>query len=159
MGRLATGQRVLLGVLGGIVLVVLGFGIRAHFETQARIRYVEGLREEMREARATVEACLVDRARARSIFDQTDRAVDSLRTVVEDAEIPLPEGGRGVDADRYPAYLGSVEAYNLSVREWESAAAELQEVDARCRTVTEAHNVLVDSLSAVLAAEGIELAS
>ena len=159
MSRLSGGQRLLLGVLGGIVLVVLGFGVRAHFETQGRIRYVEGLREEMREARATVEACLVDRDRARSIFEQTDHVVDSLRAVVDDAEIPLPEGGRGVEEERYPAYLGSVEAYNLSVREWEAAAAELQDVDARCRTVTEAHNLLVDSLSAVLAAEGIELAS
>ena len=159
MPRLSGGQRLLLGVLGGILLVVLGFGVRAHFETQARIRYVEGLREEMREARATVEACLVDRDRARSIFEQTDHAVDSLRAVVDDAEIPLPEGGRGVEEERYPAYLGSVEAYNLSVREWEAAAAELQDVDARCRTVTEAHNLLVDSLSSVLASEGIELAS
>lgn len=159
MARLSGGQRLLLGVLGGIVLVVLGLGIRAHFETQARIRYVEGLREEMRAARATVEACMVERARARSIFDQTDRAVDSLRAEVDDAEIPLPEGGRGVEEDRYPAYLGSVEAYNLSVREWEAAAAELQDVDDRCRAVTEIHNVLVDSLSNVLAAEGIEVAS
>ena len=159
MARLSTGQRVLLGVLGGIVLVVLGFGVRAHFETQSRIRYVEGLRGEMREVRADVEACLVDRDRARSIFDQTDRAVDSLRAVVDDAEIPLPEGGRGVEQERYPAYLGSVEAYNLSVRDWEEAAADLQDVDARCRIVAEAHNVLVDSLSRVLAAEGIEPAS
>ena len=139
--------------------MVLGFGVRAYIETQGQIREVEALREEMREARATVEACLVERDRAASMFDQADQVVDSLRAVVDDAEIPLPEGGRGVEQERYPSYLGTVEAYNLSVRAWEEAADGLQDVDARCRTVTEAHNVLVDSLFGMLEAEGIDLAS
>ena len=83
--------------------------------------------------------------------------VDSLRADVDDIEIALPEGGRGVEQERYPAYLGIVEIYNLSVREWEAAADSLQAVDARCRPLVEAHNLLVDSLTRILEAEGVEL--
>ena len=64
---------------------------------------------------------------------------------------------RGVEEARYPEYLGTVETYNLSVREWEEAADSLQAVDARCRPMVEAHNALVDSLTRILEAEGVEL--
>ncbi|MEJ2538620.1 MAG: hypothetical protein P8188_01335 [Gemmatimonadota bacterium] len=157
MRRLSPGQRFLLGGLGLVVVTVLAFGVRAYIDTQGKIHEVEALRATMLEARAAVDACFVERDRAQSIFDQTDRLVDSLRAVVSDAEIPLPEGGRGVDEDRYPAYLGTVEAYNLSVREWGAAADSLESVDARCRPLVEAHNVLVDSLTGILEAEGVEL--
>lgn len=113
----------------------------------------------MLEARAGVDACFVERDRAQSIFNQTDRVVDSLRTVVEDAEIPLPQGGRGVEEARYPEYLGTIEVYNLSVREWTAAADSLQAIDARCRPLVETHNLLVDSLTRILEAEGVELPS
>jgi hypothetical protein len=157
MARFSSGQRLLLGALGIVVIVVLGFGVKAYIETQAKIDEVETLRAVMLEARARVDACFVERDRAQSIFDQADRVVDSLRAVVDDAEIPLPEGGRGVEEARYPEYLGTVEVYNLSVREWEAAADSLQAIDARCRPMVEAHNVLVDSLTRILEAEGVEL--
>jgi hypothetical protein len=157
MARLSSGQRLLLGALGVVLTIVLGFGVKAYIETQAKIDEVESLRAVMLEARAGVDACFVERDRAQSIFDQADRVVDSLRAVVDDVEIPLPEGGRGVEEDRYPEYLGTVEVYNLSVREWEAAADSLQAVDARCRPMVEAHNLLVDSLTRILEAEGVEL--
>jgi hypothetical protein len=157
MARLAPAQRILVGGLVAVAVAVLGLGVRAYIETQAKIDEVESLRAVMLEARAGVDACFVERDRAQSIFDHTDRVVDSLRAVVDDAEIPLPEGGRGVEEARYPEYLGTVETYNLSVREWEEAADSLQAVDARCRPLVEAHNALVDSLTRILEAEGVEL--
>lgn len=159
MARLSSAQRLLVGGLIAVVVVVLGFGVRAYIETQAKIDEVESLRAVMLEARAGVDACFVERDRAQSIFNQTDRVVDSLRTVVEDAEIPLPQGGRGVEEARYPEYLGTIEVYNLSVREWEAAADSLKAIDARCRPMVESHNLLVDSLTRILEAEGVELPS
>ena len=157
--RLSVGQRLLVGGFGVVVLGVLFLGVKAYLETQAKIDEVESLRAVMLEARAGVDACFVERDRAQSIFDQTDRIVDSLRAAVDDIEFRLPEGGRGVDEERYPEYLGTVEVYNLSVREWGAAADSLQAVDARCRPLVEAHNVLVDSLTRILEAEGVELPS
>ncbi len=157
MARLSSAQRLLIGGFGVVAAVVLGFGVKAYVETQAKIDEVESLRGVMLEARAGVDACFVERDRAQSMFDQTDRVVDSLRADVDDIEIALPEGGRGVKQERYPAYLGIVEIYNLSVREWEAAADSLQAVDARCRPLVEAHNLLVDSLTRILEAEGVEL--
>lgn len=157
MARLSPAQRIFVGGLVAVAVGVLALGVRAYIQTQDKIDEVESLRAVMLEARAGVDACFVERDRAQSIFDQTDRVVDSLRAVVDDAEIPLPEGGRGVEEARYPEYLGTVETYNLSVREWEEAADSLQAVDARCRPLVEAHNALVDSLTRILEAEGVEL--
>ncbi len=157
MARLSSAQRLLIGGFGVVVAVVLGFGVKAYIDTQAKIDEVEALRGVMLQARAGVDACFVERDRAQSIFNQADRIVDSLRAEVDDIEIVLPQGGRGVEQERYPAYLSTVEFYNLSVREWGAAADSLQAVDARCRPLVEAHNALVDSLTQVLEAEGVEL--
>lgn len=157
MSSLSGGQKLLVAILSGIVVVVLVFGFRAWAREQGKIQEVEALRDQMVAARAAADACLLDRARAEVIFEQADQTVDSIRGVVDDAEIPLPEGGRGVDAEAYPAYLTTVEAYNRAVQEWEAAAVGLQQVDARCRTAVEAHNLLADSLTRYLAREGVEL--
>lgn len=157
MARLSSVQRFLVGGFGALVAVVLGFGVKAYIDTQDKIDEVESLRGVMLEARAGVDACFVERDRAQSMFNQADLVVDSLRAEVDDIEIALPEGGRGVEQERYPAYLSTVEIYNLSVREWEATADSLQAVDARCRPLIEAHNLLVDSLTQILEAEGVEL--
>ena len=159
MARLSTAQRLVVAGIGTLVLIVLAFGVKAYVETQAKIDEVESLRSVMVEARAGVDACFVERDRAQSIFDQADRVVDSLRNEVDGHEIDLPDGGRGVEQERYPRYLGTVEVYNLAVREWGAAADSLQATDARCRPLVEAHNLLVDSLTRILEAEGVELPS
>lgn len=157
MAYLSTGRRVVVGLIAAVLILILALGVRAYLREQATIRQVEALRDQVVDARARVDACLVERDRAEVIFQQADQAVDSLRTAVEAVEIDLPEGGRGVDAERYPAYLTTVEAYNRAVVDWEAAADVLREVDARCREVVESHNLLADSLTRFLASEGVEL--
>jgi hypothetical protein len=56
-----------------------------------------------------------------------------------------PDRG-GVPQAEYQAYLESFEAYNDSVAAWQSRADSLRAMEAACRALVEAHNVLGDSI-------------
>ena len=106
-------------------------------------------------ARAQADACTNQLALDESVFQRTNTTVDSLRRVVDAAEEPLPDGGRGVDAREYEAYMESFEEYNRSVEDWESQAEGLRARQAECSGLIEYHNRTADSLRTLLEASGL----
>ncbi len=147
--------RIIIGVGVALALFYFVLGYRAHLRNQAILDGIETLREEVRVARVAVDGCNGDLAMTRSVFEQTQASVDSLRRAVEAAEEPLPEGGRGVDASEYDAYLVVFDQYNASLATWEEQGEEVRAQDARCRELTGAHNALLDSLRAMLQENGL----
>ncbi len=147
--------RIIIGA--GVALAIFYFilGYRAHLRNQAILAGIEALRDDLRVARVAADQCTGDLNLARSVFEQTQVTVDSLRAVVNAAEEPLPEGGRGVDAAEYDAYLVAFDQYNSSVEEWEAQAEDVRQRDDECRRLADVHNALVDSLRAELQAHGL----
>lgn len=142
-------------VLLTAVYATLGF--RAWLRNQRTLEAIEALRGEVFQARSAAESCTTDLAVAESDFRQRNAALDSLRLRVRGSEEPLPQGGRGVPAEEYDAYLEAFDEYNASVAEWESGVEALREREGACRELVERHNLLADSLRRVLEENGIRL--
>jgi len=123
---------VLVAVAGGPVL-----------ERNRRAGEIRALRTELDQARFSADSCKIALAREERSFRRFDQAVDSLRTVVDGFEDP-DQGG--VPQAEYSQYLESFELYNNSVEDWRSRADTLQAMEARCRSLVEAHNQLGDSI-------------
>lgn len=101
------------------------------------------LRLQLNEARWAADSCKAALAREEEGFRAYDRVVDSLRNVVEGFEDPQQGGVPQAD---YDTYMEQFELYNRSVEEWRTRADRLQENEARCRALIEAHNALGDSI-------------
>ena len=149
--------RIIVGVGLTLAVVYTAFGVRAYLRNQSTLDTIEGLREEVLEARAAVDGCSGDLALAESVFRQKDAEVDSLRRAVENAEDRQPDGSRGVAAVEYDAYMETFDRYNTSVAEWETQVSGIRETEARCRELVLRHNLLTDSLRQALEEAGIEL--
>lgn len=147
--------RVILGGLAVLALVYLFFGVRAWMRNQRTLEEIERVRSAVLAARAEADACTSRLALDESVFQRTNATVDSLRAVVNDAEEPLPEGGRGVDAREYEAYMESFDAYNRTVEDWEAQAEGLRARQAECTELIEYHNRMADSLRTLLEESGV----
>lgn len=154
-GRQASpGKFILVGVVV-LGLVYFAFGFRAWMEKQRQLDRIEALREDVFQARSDADACTSRLALDESIFRQTNASLDSLRSAVEGAEEPLPDGGRGVDAEEYEAYMEDFNAYNEGVERWEAEAQSVRDREEECRQLVLRHNLLVDSLRNVLRDSGL----
>jgi hypothetical protein len=142
----------------GLALALFYFvlGYRAHLRNQRVLDQVEALGAEVQAARAAADGCVNDLAMAESLFRQTQADADSLKAQVEAAEQPLPGGGRGVDAQAYETYMADVGDYNAAVERWEAQGEEVEARDQECRALVERHNLLLDSLRALMAEHGLE---
>jgi len=140
-----------------LTAVYATLGFRAWLRNQRTLEEIEALRGEVFAARASAESCTADLAVAESEFRLRNAEVDSLRRRVRGSEEPLAEGGRGVPAEEYDAYLEAFDEYNASVAEWEARAEALREREGACREAVERHNLLADSLRRVLEENGIQL--
>ena len=137
----------------GLVYFVLGY--RAHLRQQRILDRIESLGAEVQAARIAAEGCANDLAMAESLFDQTRQDTDSLKAAVESVERPLPDGGRGVDAGSYDEYMADVGDYNDAVARWEAQGETVLTRREACRLLVERHNLLVDSLRALMAEHGL----
>lgn len=97
---------------------------------------------EVEELRAAVDHCTEALEMEQARFQDHERAVDSLRTVV----LAYESEERTVPAGEFDEYLEAFAAYNESVRVWHDHAAALQANWAECHDLAERHNALVDSL-------------
>jgi len=147
--------RVILGGLTVLALIYLAFGIRAWLRNQRTIEEIDRVRGAVLAARAEADACTSSLALDESVFQRTNTTVDSLRAVVDEAEEPLPEGGRGVDAREYEAYMESFQEYNRTVEDWEAQAEGLRVRQAECTRLIEYHNRMADSLRILLEESGV----
>ena len=125
------------GVLAGAALLVLVAGMIR------RQQAVLGVRDELALLRTAVDSCQTALPAEASAFEAYGQRADSLRARVRALEAIDP---RGVPADSYRVYLDAFERYNRSVDGWEPRADSLRARWARCRDLTERHNLLADSL-------------
>ena len=113
---------------------------------------INGLREEIYRSRVAADRCRGSLQTSQAALLELGVAIDSLKRVVDGYET-VP--GRGVPVQNYDAYLSVFDEYNDSVGVWEGREHRLRTAETACRTTIEEHNVLTDSLQAVLTAAGI----
>lgn len=127
----------------GILVVLVALAGGPVLERNRRAWEIRGLREALDRARYSADSCKTALAQEQRAFLRFDRAVDSLRNVVDGFEDP---GQGGVPQADYSEYLENFELYNTSVENWQRRADTLQLNEARCRALVEAHNRLGDSI-------------
>lgn len=136
-----------------VVLVAAAAVVHRRLSSGARI---EDLREELLRTRATADSCRNSLEREEGRFRAFEERVDSLRGRVEGFEEVHPEtGGRGVPADSYETYMEAYQRYNRTIPAWEERADTLEARWERCRELVRRHNVLADSLRALLLEHGL----
>jgi chromosome segregation ATPase len=111
---------------------------------------VEDARAELRQLRAEIDSCqaALDTSQA-GLLAYNDQ-LDSLRGRVREMEALHP---RGVPADSYAIYIETFRQYNDSVAGWEQQVETLQETRSDCVSFIAQHNMMLDSLRRLLAAQ------
>ena len=134
--------------MGLVVLALLVTGAlavgRIVEQSRERARF-EAMRERLGELRRDAEDCRLVLAREEDAFRRFARRVDSLRSAVRGYE---DDGG--VPEEVYEEYLAVFDRYNEAVPRWEARADSLRDFEAECRALVETHNLLADSVRAVL---------
>jgi len=142
--------------LASVVAMVAGgllfLSIDRILEQQRTEDHINSLREEIYRGRVASDRCRGSLQTSQAALLELGVAIDSLKRVVDDYET-VP--GRGVPAQNYDAYMSVFDEYNDSVGVWDGREKRLRTAERACRATIEAHNVLTDSLQAVLVAAGI----
>lgn len=113
---------------------------------------INALRGEIYRSRVAADRCRGSLQTSQAALLELGVAIDSLKRVVDGYET-IP--GRGVPAQNYDAYMSVFDQYNDSVGVWEGREERLRTAETACRTTIQEHNLLTDSLQAVLTAAGI----
>jgi hypothetical protein len=108
------------------------------------------MRAEVAGLRAEADSCRAALGVGQQELLSYNEQLDSLRARVREMEALHP---RGVPADSYPVYMGVFEQYNDSVAGWDDRVDGLRSERERCIAITERHNVALDSLRRLLAAQ------
>lgn len=107
------------------------------------------LRDSLQVLRLGADSCRVDLQRGEAMLHAYDERLDSMHARVREYE---SLDRRGVPADSYEVYLGAFDQYNDSVEGWSARTDTLRVRLVRCRTITETHNRMADSLRRLLTA-------
>ncbi len=142
---------VLILVVAGLALGGLESGL-AFLHRHHTIQELRALRDRVYQARAAAEACRDDLASAQQLFRRYDAVVDSLRREVRHLEELDP---KGIPETRYDEYLQKLKIYNDAVASWHLKSDSLEDREATCRDLAEAHDRLTDSLKYRLTQVGI----
>jgi hypothetical protein len=105
------------------------------------------LQDSLHVLRIGADSCRADLERGQTLLNEYDERLDSMRARVRRFE---SLDRRGVPADSYDVYLGAFDQYNDSVGGWSARTDTLRARLQRCRTITETHNVMADSLRRLL---------
>lgn len=140
MKRIHPGLWIMAALLAGMLAWELT-GLRAGPDVIAPVR------DRLHELRAAADSCQASIEGDAARFQAFDAHVDSLRERVRELE---GRDRRGVPADSYAMYLEVFDEYNDSVDGWSNRADTVQTRWERCRMLTEAHNLLADSLREML---------
>jgi hypothetical protein len=124
---------------------LLGWVGKRHLDRKAEVRAFEAATNQLRDAKARADSCAIELGWEQEQFLDFDRRVDSLRSVLQGYEIP--DRG-GVPEKDYPEYMQVFEAYNDSVSVWQSRADAVKATEGACRSFTQVHNTLRDSILA-----------
>ena len=142
--------------LVGIAIVITGalvfLSIDRILERERIENQINALREDIYRSRVAADRCRGSLQTSQAALLELGVAIDSLKRVVDGYET-IP--GRGVPARNYDAYMSVFDEYNDSVGVWEGREERLRTAETACRTTIQGHNVLTDSLQAVLTAAGI----
>ena len=121
-------------------------------ERQETADEITRLRDVLYQTRVSADRCRGSLRTSEASLINLGLAIDSLRNRVDSFEAM---DGRGVPAERYPEYLEIFDTYNDSVAVWEGRENRLRTAETACRATIEEHNLLSDSLQAVLSEAGI----
>ena len=133
--------------------VMLSLGLRAALSAGMSPRErVEDMRERLRELRFSVNSCV-------AVMGMDEQAVqirlldtDSLRARIDALEALDP---RGVPRDSFPTYMELVDRYNSTVAGWDTLGQQARNRREECSVLVDSHNLLSDSLRALLTEQGI----
>jgi len=105
------------------------------------------LEDSLRVLRIGADSCRAELERGQRMLNEYDERLDSLRARVRQLE---SLDRRGVPADSYDVYLGAFDQYNDSAAGWSARTDTLRAHLQRCRSLTELHNMIADSLRRLL---------
>ncbi len=136
------------------LLVMAGAASRLARASRAHSSVVvaEGLRDDLLDLRAEVEACLSIRDRSEIRFQGLASETQGLRSDLDSLESLDP---RGVPAEAYDGYMELVGEYNDAVDRWETESEGLSELAVRCDSIVAVHNEQAEILQNFLVGEGI----
>jgi hypothetical protein len=136
---------------GVLILALIALVIAGHAYLRSRPpgprERLETLRAELQVLRLSVDSCQASVAAQDERFRTYDTRLDSLFERIEAYESLDPEG---VPADSYALYLETFDQYNESVPGWSGRADSLRARWGACRTLTQSHNLLADSVRRIL---------
>ncbi len=135
-----------------ITAVLVFLSIERILERERTENQINALREEIYRSRVAADRCRGSLQTSQAALLELGVAIDSLKRVVDGYET-IP--GRGVPAQNYDAYMSVFDEYTDSVGLWEGLEDRLRTAETACRTTIQEHNLLTDSLQAMLTAAGI----
>jgi hypothetical protein len=140
--------RIVLGfALAASTTVVLIVGARRFVDQRRTASEITQLRDGLYRARLASDRCRNGLAGSESSLQGLTATIYSLRSRVDSFEAL---GGGNVPGGVYNDYLGVFDSYNDSVAVWEVRSERLLTAEASCRAVIEEHNMLSDSIQAIL---------
>lgn len=143
----------LFGAGGLAIAAIVVTGADRVIERERTKAEINRLRDDLHRARISSDRCQGSLQTSEASLLDLGVTIDSLRNLVDSFETM---NGRGVPAERYPAYLEVFDSYNDSVASWENREQRLRIAETSCRETIRGHNVLTDSLQGVLSEAGID---
>lgn len=129
---------------GALILIVAAFRIARSLRPPDPAAMV---RDSIVVLRASADSCMSAVDSGAAAMRAYGRTLDSMRTRVREMEA-LDQ--RGVPVDSFDIYMAAFNAYNDSVGMWPAREDSLRAHDALCRQIALRHNLLTDSLRALI---------
>ncbi len=135
--------------VGAAAGAVFGYGYWSENSPRAQ---AQAQQEVLRDIRRTLDRCLDELDRAQDRFWDHERRTRALRSQVDSYESLDPDG---VPADRYDAYLETLESYNEAIPVWEKLGDSIRLQEDRCHDLADRHEEEREALRRFLVTEGL----
>lgn len=126
-------------------LALMSWALRSR-EAPGIFADIEQMNTELEGLRKAVDSCTAVLTREEAAFQDYTAELDSLRASVRAYE----SDERTVPAEEYRRYLELFDKYGDEVANWDERADALRQDWKACRDLAKKHNVLADSLNAMI---------
>lgn len=133
--------------LAAVILVLAVAGVYTVARSLRQPAALALARDSLQTLRAAADSCHAALEEGQAGLHEYSAFLDSTRARVLELE---SHDSRGVPADSYGIYMRIFEQYTDSAAAWAERVEFLQADHERCRVVTEAHNVMADSVRRLL---------
>lgn len=127
-----------------VIAIIAAVRVGRELSGSARI---STLRDSLSVLRTSVDSCHVAVDTGEAQLQAYHQRLDSMRLRVRAFEAL---DVRGVPADSYDIYMTAFTTYNDSAAAWQARVDTVQARLGRCRSLTETHNTVADSLRRIL---------